>query len=97
MPEGWLAVAFVVYGLREIGEPARKALITSLVPQEVRARGVGLYWGIRMLAVCPAPLVGAALWYIAGPRALLMAASAAGAVGAAVFYLFCRERGPLAA
>src|SRR5205814_1745233 len=43
VPDGpWLALAFVVYGLREIGEPARKALITSLMTPEVRARGVGL-------------------------------------------------------
>ena len=38
-----LVVAFVVGGLREIGEPARKALILDLVQPEVRARGVGLY------------------------------------------------------
>jgi MFS family permease len=38
----WLVLAFIVQGLREIGEPARKALITSLLPPEVRARGVGL-------------------------------------------------------
>jgi MFS family permease len=91
----WLVLAFVVYGLREIGEPARKALITSLFPPEVRARGVGLYWGTRSFAICWAPLVGAAVWQLFGPQALLYAAFGMGCVGTAVFYLFCREPRPI--
>ena len=92
-PDGWgLAIAFVVYGLREIGEPARKALITSLVPREVRAQGVGLYWGIRSLAVCWASLLGALVWAFFGPSALLYLAFAFGSAGAAVYYALVRER-----
>jgi len=92
VPDGWgLAVAFVVYGLREIGEPARKALITSLVPRDVRAQGVGLYWGIRSVAVCWASLVGALVWIWLGPVALLVLAFGLGAVGAAVYYALARE------
>jgi MFS family permease len=83
----WLVLPFVVYGLREIGEPARKAMITSLLPEEARARGVGLYWGIRSFAMCSASLVGAAVWYWSGPQVLLFGAFAMGCVGAAVFYL----------
>src|SRR5262249_40973559 len=63
----WLPLAFVVYGLREVGEPARKALITSLLPEPVRARGVGLYWGLRSFAICSASLAGAVLWGAFGP------------------------------
>jgi predicted MFS family arabinose efflux permease len=84
----WLALAFVVYGLREIGEPARKALITSLMPESVRARGVGLYWGVRSFAICSASLAGAVIWYQFGPQALLFVAFALGCIGAALFYLF---------
>jgi len=91
-PDGWgLAAAFVVYGLREIGEPARKALITSLVPKDVRAQGVGLYWGLRSVAVCWASLVGALVWVWLGPAALLYLAFAFGAAGAAVYYALARE------
>jgi MFS family permease len=91
-PDGWgLAAAFVVYGLREIGEPARKALITSLVPREVRAQGVGLYWGLRSVAICWASLVGALVWAFLGPDALLYLAFAFGVAGAAVYYLLARE------
>ncbi len=89
-----LILAFVVYGLREIGEPARKALITSLVPRPVRAEGVGLYWGLRSIAICWASLVGALVWYGLGPEALLYLAFAFGCLGAAVFYVLVRD--PLA-
>jgi predicted MFS family arabinose efflux permease len=95
VPDGYgLIVAFVVYGLREIGEPARKALITSLMPKEIRAEGVGLYWGLRSLAICWASLVGALVWYRLGPDRLLYLAFAFGCVGAAVFYVFAREASP---
>jgi MFS family permease len=91
-PDGWgVALAFVVYGLREIGEPARKALITSLLPRDIRAQGVGLYWGIRSGAVCWASLAGALVWAWLGPEALLYLAFGFGVVGAGVFYLLARE------
>jgi predicted MFS family arabinose efflux permease len=96
LPGGdWLVLAFVVQGLREIGEPARKALITSLLPPEVRARGVGLYWGIRAFAICTASLAGAALWLAFGPETLLYTAFVCGCVGAGLFYVLCRT--PVAA
>jgi predicted MFS family arabinose efflux permease len=92
VPDGWgLIVAFVVYGLREIGEPARKALITSLFPRAVCAEGVGLYWGIRNVSVAWASLVGALVWYAYGPEMLLYLAFALGSLGAGVFYVFVRE------
>jgi MFS family permease len=89
---GWLYLAFIVYGLREIGEPARKALITSLMPPEVRARGVGLYWGLRSFALCTAPLVGAAVWFWFGPHVLLYLAFALGCIGTVVFYWLARGK-----
>jgi MFS family permease len=96
VPDGWLALAFVVYGLREIGEPARKALITSLLPAAVRARGVGLYWGIRSFGICTASLAGAGVWWVFGPVVLLYLAFGIGCVGAGVFYLTARRGADLA-
>ena len=91
-PDGYgLIAAFVIWGLREIGEPARKALIVSLLPAPVRAQGVGLYWGIRGVAICWASLVGALTWFWLGPDALLYLAFGFGCVGAAVFYLCARD------
>ncbi len=68
----------------------RKALITSLMPEPVRAKGVGLYWGIRAFAICTASLFGAVIWYYGSPQILLYTAFALGCLGAAVYYLFCR-------
>lgn len=93
VPDGWgLYAAFVVYGLREIGEPARKALITTHMPEDVRARGVGLYWGLRTFAICPAALAGAAVWLAVGPQALFVTAFVIGCLGAGVFYLVVGRR-----
>ena len=39
----YLVGAFIVGGLKEIGEPARKSLIVDLAPDETRASTVGVY------------------------------------------------------
>lgn len=83
--------AFVVGGLREVGEPARKALILDLVPDGARARGVGLYYLIRSLAITPAALTGGILWRIA-PEVPFLLAGAIGIMGTAVFTVTVEER-----
>jgi MFS family permease len=60
----WLTAAFVVGGLRETGEPARKALIVDFAAAGARGRAVGLYYLLRGLAVFAAPLAGGWLWTI---------------------------------
>ena len=86
-----LALAFVVGGLREIGEPARKALIVDLAEPHLRARSVGLSYLVRSLAVAPAALVGGLLWQ-RGPALPFLAAGAVGLVGTAVFAATVDER-----
>jgi MFS family permease len=76
----WLTVAFIVAGLRETGEPARKALILDLAAAHARGRAVGLYYLVRGLVVFPASLAGGWLWTL-GPRWPLWTAFAVGAVG----------------
>jgi hypothetical protein len=90
VPDGWIWLAFIVYGLREIGEPARKAMITTGMPEAIRARGVGLYWSIRAFAICSASLVGAWIWQWGGPQVLFHAAFGFGVLGIIVYYVFCR-------
>jgi MFS family permease len=60
-PVGLIA-AFVCAGLREIGEPARKAMIVDLADAAQRGRMVGVYYFTRGLVVMPASLVGGMLW-----------------------------------
>jgi hypothetical protein len=57
-----LIAAFVCAGLREIGEPARKAMIVDLADAAQRGRMVGVYYFTRGLVVMPASLVGGMLW-----------------------------------
>ena len=77
---GQLAAAFVVGGLREIGEPARKALIVDLSAFAARGRTVGLYYAIRGFAVAGAAAVGGILWTIR-PSLAFYVAAALGAAG----------------
>ena len=86
-----LALAFVVGGLREIGEPARKALILEFVRPELRARGVGLYYLVRSLAIAPAATVGGVLWQSA-PGLPFLIAGGIGLVGTVLFALTVEER-----
>jgi len=88
-----LAAAFVVGGLRELGEPARKAMIADLVPPDVRTQAIGLYWSVRSVAVMWAPPAGAVLWILGnhwrpglGPHLVLWTAGVLGLLGAAAFF-----------
>lgn len=87
---GWLLAAFVVGGLREIGEPARKALIVDLAEPEVRARVVGLYYLGRSVAIAPAAFIGGLLWKVS-PVLPFYVAAAAGSIGVVMFLLTVRE------
>ena len=82
-----LALVFILNGLREIGEPARKSLIAGGFPPELRARAVGLYWGLRSFAFCPAPLLSYLLWKYLGPENTFLVGGALGMVGTAWFWL----------
>jgi MFS family permease len=85
-----LMAAFVVGGLKEFGEPARKSLIVDLAPEGHRGRAVGVYYGIRNLLVVPAGIVGGLLWQRAHTLPLEVAA-AVGAIGTVVFVLTARR------
>jgi MFS family permease len=86
-----LVLAFAVGGLREIGEPARKALILEFVRPEVRARGVGLYYLIRSVAIAPAATIGGLLWKTS-PSLPFFMAGGIGLVGTVLFAFTVEER-----
>lgn len=88
-----LVLAFVVGGLREIGEPARKALIVDLAVPHLRARSVGVYYLVRSLAVAPAAFVGGLLWS-EDPVLPFALAGCFGLAGTAVFAITVREQAP---
>jgi predicted MFS family arabinose efflux permease len=86
-----LALVYVVNGLRELGEPARKALIATAFPSSHRARAVGLYWGLRSFAFCPAPFVAALLWQRIGPDATFLIGGSIGLMGTAWYAVSNRQ------
>lgn len=80
----WLAVAFGVRGLKEFGEPARKALIIAQAPPARCARTYGAYYIIRDGVVTTGSLLGACLWSIS-PQANFLGAALCGGAGTGCF------------
>jgi len=86
-----LVLAFIVGGLREIGEPSRKAMIVDFAQENVRARSIGLYYLVRSLSITPAAAVGGLLWRIA-PEVPFVVAGIIGLIGTLVFAATVEER-----
>jgi MFS family permease len=57
-----MVLAFVIRGLKEFGEPTRKALIMDLAPENRKAATFGVYYLIRDVIVSLAAFGGAFLW-----------------------------------
>lgn len=87
---GGLVAAFVVGGLRELGEPARKGMIVDLARPEFRARSVGLYYLIRSALITPAAALGGLLWS-RSPALPFLLAGGVGLAGTLAFALMVEE------
>jgi MFS family permease len=87
----WLAAAFVIGGLKEIGEPARKSLIVDLAPDDRRARVVGFYYAVRNFLVVPAGIIGGLLWQ-RSPQLTLETASLVAFLGVIAYVVTMRAR-----
>jgi MFS family permease len=86
----WLIPAFVVRGLKEFGEPTRKALIIALAPAAHRAGMFGLYYLIRDIIVSVAAFGGAFLWEVS-PQANFLGAFGFGLLGTLYYALRGRD------
>lgn len=82
-----LVAAFVIRGLKEFGEPTRKALILELSPQDQRAGMFGFYYLHRDTIVALAAFAGAWLWEVS-PSVNLLAAFGFGVIGTVWYKLF---------
>ncbi|MEZ6197396.1 MAG: MFS transporter [Planctomycetota bacterium] len=85
-----LALAFFVRGLKEFGEPTRKALILQLAPAERTASAFGAYYLFRDGIITLAAIGGAWLWR-ADPGLNLGAAFGCGVLGTLWFWRFGRD------
>jgi len=87
----WLVGAFIIGGLREIGEPSRKAMIVDFAQHNLRARTVGLYYLVRSLSITPASAIGGLLWRIR-PQIPFFVAGIVGIVGTLIFAATVEEK-----
>lgn len=83
----WLVAAFVLRGLKEFGEPTRKALIMDLAPENCKAGMFGVYYLIRDVFVSAAAFGGAFLWQIS-PSTNFLVAFSFGVLGTVGFALW---------
>lgn len=81
-----LILAFILRGLKEFGEPTRKALILDLAPPESKALSFGTYYFVRDVIVSVAAFGGAFLWQ-RSPQLNFLVAACFGALGT-VFFIF---------
>lgn len=82
-----LIAAFVIRGLKEFGEPTRKALIMDLAPEDSKAGMFGLYYLLRDVIVTAAAFGGALLWQIS-PATNFLTAFGFGIAGTLWFAMF---------
>ena len=85
-----LIIAFFVRGLKEFGEPTRKALILDLAPENNKAGMFGLYYLVRDVIVSVAAFVGAYLWEVSAAVNLLTAFGF-GVLGSVLFMIYGKE------
>ena len=85
-----LIVAFIVRGMKEFGEPTRKALIMDLAPEDMKAGMFGYYYLVRDVIVSIAAFGGALLWNVS-PATNFLTAFGFGVLGTAYFALFGRD------
>ena len=85
-----LVPVFVLRGLKEFGEPTRKALIMDLAPEERKAAVFGLYYMLRDIVVAVAAFGGAFLWMIS-PTVNFLVAFVFGVIGTVGYALWGRD------
>jgi hypothetical protein len=76
-----------VRGLKEFGEPARKALIIAQARPDLRNRTFGAYYLMRDCIVTTGSFLGAWLWSIS-PRTNFIGAALSGLGGTLLFWWF---------
>jgi MFS family permease len=91
-----LVLAFAIRGLKEFGEPTRKALIMDLAPKDAKALTFGAYYLVRDVIVSVAALSSAYLWSIS-PETNFLVAAGCGALGTLLFAIFGKNASMAAA
>ena len=91
---GMLVVAFIIRGMKEFGEPTRKALIMDLAPEEAKAGTFGAYYLVRDIFVSVAAFGAAFLWNIS-PQVNFAVAFGFGVIGCIIFAIYGKDPKPV--
>ena len=83
-------IAFIVRGLKEFGEPTRKALIMDLAPEDAKASTFGTYYLIRDIIVSIAAYSAAIFWNIS-PATNFFVATGFGVIGTIFFAIYGKD------
>ncbi|HUT82472.1 MAG TPA: MFS transporter [Candidatus Bathyarchaeia archaeon] len=86
-----LIIAFIIRGLKEFGEPTRKALILDLSPEDYKASTFGVYYLIRDVIVSIAAFSSALLWNV-DPSVNFFVAAGFGFLGTVLFAIFGKDK-----
>jgi MFS family permease len=80
---------FIAYGVfMAMTEGVQKAFLATIIPQEFKATGFGLYNTLVGLAVLPASLIAGFLWDRVGPPATFLYGTATAWLAAGLFLFF---------
>lgn len=90
---GALIIAFIIGGMKEMGEPARKSFIVDMADPNQRGRAVGIYYTIRNLLIVPAGAIGGILWE-QSPHLPLQVAFVIGICGLLVYLFSSKDEMP---
>jgi len=85
-----MVAAFIIRGMKEFGEPTRKALIMDLAPEGKKAGTFGVYYLLRDVVVSLAAFGGAFLWETSATLNLVTAFGF-GVLGTLYFALFGKD------
>jgi len=88
-----LVLVFIIRGLKEFGEPTRKALILDLSPEENKGQVYGAYYLVRDAIVAVSAFSGGILWMYS-PYLNFVTAFVFGVLGTVYFMLYCEEKRP---
>jgi len=87
----WMFIlAFIIRGLKEFGEPTRKAMIMDLAPEGQKAGMFGLYYLLRDVIVSVAAFSAGWLWNLS-PQVNFLTAFGFGLIGTLFFAFFGEE------
>ena len=84
--------AFILYGLfPSLTDGVSKAWISNITPKDFTATALGFFTGLNSIFVLFSGIIAGLIWYVAGPEAVFLFASA-GAIIVAIYFILISKR-----